>query len=100
MKNPISNISVRNCSSLVNWCETVKNQFIITQQTKKGTREIFQSYSTIIAVRDENGQVWLDKNSWNYSTTTSKYRNQFLGVDTKETKKRIASGRYKLANLN
>ena len=100
MKNPIEKFKVRNCDSLVNPCDTVKNQFIITVSTKKGHKEIFQSYKRVIAVIDENSQVWLDRCFWDYSTTTSKYRNQFLGENTTETRKKIKSGEYKLADLN
>ena len=41
-----------------------------------------------------------DKEKWNYSSTTSKYRNLFLGEDTKETKEKIKNKIYKLKNLN
>ena len=54
---------------------TVPNQFII--HTKTAT--YFQSYRTLIIKRnDRNGKIYLDKNKWNYSVTTGKYRNQFL----------------------
>jgi hypothetical protein len=59
----------------------VPNQFIIQDE---GNYTIFQSYNTVIAKR-VNGKVYLDINSWDYSVTTGKYRNQFLG----ETKKRL-----------
>lgn len=75
----------------------VPNQFIITD--KKGNR-YFQSYDTIIAKIDKKGSVTLDKEKWNYSSTTSKYRNLFLGEDTKETKEKIKNKIYKLKNLN
>ena len=50
----------------------------------------------------ENGQrvVYLDENKWNYSETTSIYRNQFLGETTKETEAKIKNGTYKLVDLN
>ena len=99
LKNPIEKFKVRNCYSLVNPFDTVKNQFIITVRTKKGQKEVFQSYNTVIAVIDENRQVWLDYH-WDYSSTTGKYRNQFLGETIKETRKKIASGEYKVTNLN
>jgi len=73
----------------------VANQFIIN--TKDG--RYFQSYSSIIA-RISKGKITLDANKWDYSNTTSKYRNVFLGETTKETKAKIKSGEYKLANLN
>lgn len=73
----------------------VVNQFEIT--TKHGT--YFQSYQTVIAFRG-CGHVFLDKDSWNYSTTTGKYRNLFLGEDRKATERKIKSGEYILAKLN
>ena len=76
---------------------TVPNQFII--HTKTAT--YFQSYRTLIIKRnDRNGKIYLDKNSWNYSVTTGKYRNQFLNEGIAETRKRIESGEYKLKDLN
>lgn len=74
----------------------VANQFVIT--TEDG--EYFQSYWTIIAFRANDGTITLDEGSWDYSRTTGKYRNEFLGENTAETRKKIKSGEYKLANLN
>jgi hypothetical protein len=75
----------------------VKNQFEIFTKTAK----YFQSYSTIIAkIRLKDGQVSLDKNYWDYSKTTGKYRGYFLREGIAETRKRIASGEYKLVDLN
>jgi len=73
----------------------VKNQFII--HTDKGL--VFQSYSSIVAAKI-SGKVYLDRDSWDYSVTTGKYRNIFLGETKKETEKKIASGEYILADLN
>ena len=73
----------------------VKNQFQIF--TDKGTA--FQSYSSIIAAKVD-GKVYLDENKWDYSTTTGKYRNQFLRETKKETEKKIKSGEYILTDLN
>ena len=50
----------------------VANQFII----EYGGQTIFQSYDVIIAIKDGR-KIVLDKNYWNYSKTTSKYRNEF-----------------------
>ena len=99
MKNPLEKIHVRNCDS-VNSYGTAHNQFIITIKSKKGRKRIFQSYYTTIAIEDENGQIWLDKCMWDCSTTTGKYRNRFLGEKIAETRKKIKSGEYKLADLN
>lgn len=74
----------------------VPNQFIIT--TDEGV--YFQSYNSIIAFKPINGKIQLDKNKWDYSTTTWKYRNKFLGEDKKETQKKIDSGEYILTDLN
>ena len=59
----------------------------------------FQSYDSII-VKQSGGQTWLDKNKWDYSQTTGKYRNQFLNETKKETEAKIKSGEYILADLN
>ena len=37
---------------------------------------------------------------WDYSKTTSKYRNIFLNMTTKETQEEIKNGNIKTANLN
>ena len=74
----------------------VANQFLI--RTSEGT--FFQSYSTIIAFRNKDGHITLDENSWDYSTTTGKYRNKFLGEGIADTRKKIKDGVYSLKNLN
>jgi len=73
----------------------VPNQFIINIDNK----EYFKSYDSMI-VKIENGKVYLDETYWDYSKTTSKYRNQFLGDTTKETQRKIKSGEYILTDLN
>ena len=86
----------------------VANQFIITQIQNGAKVQYFQSYDTIIVCRKWSGgggnpatcSTHLDRDKWNYSVTTSRYRNQFLGETTKETQKKIDSGEYILANLN
>ena len=75
----------------------VANQFVIHDDAGN---VFFQSYSSIIVKRDKAGKVTLDQGYWDYSRTTSKYRNQFLNETTSETKAKIASGEYALANLN
>ena len=69
----------------------VANQFII----EDGDVEYFQSYDTIIVKReygnDSNrwqGRTTLDENYWDYSRTTAKYRNEYLGETTAETERR------------
>jgi hypothetical protein len=74
----------------------VANQFIL--KTSKGA--YFQSYNSIIAFEDIDGVVTLDKTYWDYSNTTRKYRNIFLGQKSTGVKARIKNGTYKLADLN
>lgn len=73
-----------------------KNQFLI----KDGTKTIFPSYNSIIAVQDQKGNITLDADKWDYSQTTGKYRNKFLCEDKKETERKIKAAIYKLENLN
>ena len=75
---------------------TIPNQFIIRDD--KGT--YFQSYRTMIAFVPLSGKVQLDARAWDYSRTTGKYRNQFLGETKAETVKKINSGEYELVDLN
>ena len=100
----------------------VPNQFIIT--TDEGI--YFQSYQSVIVYHpffpksvhtklfaqhpeaeksvDAGIQtlpsIYLDINKWDYSVTTGKYRNQFLGETKKETQAKIDSGEYALVDLN
>ena len=73
----------------------VPNQFIINNNGE----EYFQSYKSIIA-KKSNGKIYLDDYFWDYSVTTGKYRNDFLGEGIAETRKKIASGEYILTDLN
>ena len=76
---------------------SVANQFTI--HTPRAI--LFQSYNSIIAKIDRRtNKITLDKYYWDYSRTTGKYRNQFLGEGIAETRKKIKSGEYKLKNLN
>ena len=74
----------------------VANQFII----KTDDETIFQSYDSIIAKVDYENNITLDSKYWNYSRTTSKYRNMFLNMSTDDIQKGIKSGNIKLDNLN
>ena len=73
----------------------VANQFII--YTDEGT--YFQSYQSVIAFRANDGRITLDSYYWEYSPTTGKYRNQFLGEGIADTRAKIESGEYKLDDL-
>ena len=100
-------VKVKNMLS--NNARKVPNQFII--ETEDG--EYFQSYDSVIAYKptpkyrghgviryEAYNPVQLDKYYWDYSTTTGKYRNQFLGETIKETRAKIKSGEYILVDLN
>ena len=73
----------------------VANQFIINSE--EGC--YFQSYNSII-VKIEGREVYLDEYYWDYSVTTGKYRNDFLGEGIAETRAKIKSGEYILTDLN
>jgi len=73
----------------------VANQFILEGENGG---VYFQSYRTIIACK-KGGKIYLD-NNWDYSVTTGKYRNQFLGETKRETEAKIKAGIYEIVNLN
>jgi hypothetical protein len=75
---------------------TVANQFVIWNDGC----HYFQSYDSIIVKVDKSGRTFLDEKYWDYSNTTGKYRNQFLGETKKETQAQIDSGKYVLTDLN
>ena len=90
MKTEVNNITSSKGNSIA-------NQFEI--RTKKGL--YYQSYDSVIAfIPDDNSKTQLDENFWDYSKTTSKYRNLFLGENKKETEQKIKEGVYELTNLN
>lgn len=74
----------------------VANQFEILTDSAR----FFQSYNSIIAKVDNDNNITLDSTYWNYSRTTSKYRNMFLNMSTDDIKKDIKLGNIKLDNLN
>jgi hypothetical protein len=76
----------------------IANQFII--KTDKG--QFFKSYDSVIAFKpnDPMQPIELDCIKWNYSRTTSKYRNIFLNCDTKDIKQMTKNGDLIFINLN
>lgn len=105
--------------------QAISNQFIIKKAVINGKMgDLFQSYNSVIAfipydhcggitiqsgvdskphfVRSTKygGQILLDLHKWDYSRTTGKYRDRFLGETKKETQAKIDSGEYVLTNLN
>ena len=84
----------------------IANQFMVYDDNNN---KYFQSYNSVIVkisnfVKHENGlplsTVYLDEKYWDYSVTTSKYRNIFLDEAKKETQKKIDNGTYILTDLN
>lgn len=96
----LQKIHIENMKSYKGTGDEVANQFVITIKTDKGTIRAFQSYNSVIAIRDEEGCITLDESKWDYSNTTARYRNQFLGENVAETRRKIQQGVYKLADLN
>lgn len=94
IRNIIKRISVEPMVSKSG--RAVPNQYII--HTPHG--EVFQSYSSIICIKDNAGKVMLDKDKWDYSATTNKYRSRFLNEPTSTTRKKISAGIYKVGDLN
>jgi len=91
-------MQVKNMTSLKSY-NNIPNQFIIYDDNKT----YFQSYKSIIVKieRLEGKEITtLDPVYYNYSRTTSKYRNAFLGESTKEIESKIKQGVYILENLN
>jgi len=67
---------------------TIANQFIIEDNDSV----TFQSYKSPIAMI-KGGKTYI-YSDWDYSVTTSKYRNQFLGETKAETLAKLKSGEY------
>ena len=83
------NLTSNNGNKIPNQLEIIDNN---------GTK-YFQSYNSII-IKQTINNTYLDSYYYNYSRTTSKYRNIFLNETTKEIEDKIKKGLYKLANLN
>ena len=66
----------------------VPNQFIIYGRNFRA----FQSYNSLIAIEYE-GKTYIFSD-WDYSVTTGKYRNEFLGEGIAETRRKLKSGEY------
>ena len=79
----------------------IANQFIVHDDYEN---VYFQSYNSIIVKIGSKtlgtNKTYLDENRWDYSVTTGKYRNIFLGETKKETQKKIDNGIYILTDLN
>ena len=84
----------------------IANQFVITDNDNGNKKEYFQSYNSMIVKKIyahlgcDVVETFLDKKYWNYSNTTGKYRNIFLGETIKDTRAKIKNGTYILTDLN
>lgn len=52
---------------------------------------VLRHYGTRVAAKDLQGRLILFT-AWDYSTTTAQYRNQFTGLDLRQTRKGLANG--------
>lgn len=85
------------------------NQLVITYANGD---EALYSYGRLIALKESEPRymdtfgdnpiciTYLNINAWDYSRTTGKYRNIFLGETKRETEKKIKSGAYILKDLD
>ena len=85
------------------------NQVVITYANGD---EAFYSYNRLIVLKQSEPKGWISSednpicitylniNAWDYSRTTGKYRNMFLGETKRETEKKIKSGAYILKDLD
>jgi hypothetical protein len=75
----------------------VPNHFVIEYNGFKW----LQSYNALVARIDvESEEVELDQNYWEYSKTTARHRNAFLGMDNSEVKRHVDDGTFRLVDLN
>ena len=75
---------------------SVRSRFPNQSIVYLGNMTILTSYNTIIAIKYYNKgetKVYLTKD-WDYSSTTSKHRNDFLFEEKKDTQKKLDSGVY------
>ena len=77
----------------------VTNQYIISYSRGDRNYIYFQSYKTMI-VMVVNGKVTLDTGALDYSVTTSRHLFKFLSMNRKEIEAAIASGKFRVRNLN
>ena len=93
-------VSVRSMTS--NSGNTNPNHQIITEphgevMVSYGTKICFMSFDSN---KEGKKRIILDENYWDYSTTTGRFRNQFLGMGIQECREGIKDGSIELSNLN
>lgn len=91
VKNILDNLP--KCENMIgNKGQEIKNQFEIRGQINGVFYVLFQSYKSPIAMIIKNRTFIFS--DWDYSKTTGKYRNMFLGETKAETLKKLKSGEY------
>lgn len=79
----------------INVSQFATNHTVI--ESNLGTMLTSYDSNIVFIPRDEN-IIYLGRN-WDYSKTTGKYRNMFLGYDKKELEKMIKEGKAKVVAL-
>ena len=81
---------------------SVANQYIIKLEHAEGVLFAFQSYETIIALKDDYNFTILDIDALDYSRTTLKFLKLFIGDSSpkKILKDKISNGIYHIYDLN
>lgn len=75
------------------------NHFVI----KIKNRRYLQSYDTIIAGiidTEDKKLIYLDKDNWNYSKSTARWRNKFLEMTNAEVNIGVVQGKFIMKDLN
>ena len=78
----------RHARNGINFYDAAKRQATISTQNAY----CFYSYETLIAL-SMNGQMYLTP-EWDYSNTTSRYRQRFLSESTTETRQKLQNSIY------
>lgn len=60
---------------------------------------VCRSYGKIIAINNLDG-ITLDSYYYNYSVTTAKHLNKFLGLNSKSFNQALKANKFKFTNLN
>ena len=74
--------------------DTLKSTALNQVEIQFENGKLFYSYETPIAAV-LNGEIYLEKDYWNFSRTTAKYRTVFLGCSTKELQSKIQQNEIK-----
>lgn len=72
-----------------------RNQYIL----KAEEGDYLQSYDSIVALKTTDGRVILHPEYYNYSATTAKVRDAFLGITREQFTQNMKDGKYILQSL-